>query len=258
MHNAFLHRVLIFVSFLLLTTSIFALPAVEKRGGELRRRAPLIRNPDYVDTNAKRLARGLGPLPPVRRLKGSGTDTAKRTQNSQTVQKRGKIRVTDPNEKTTLGYLTLTDTADRYVLGSVEEDADPFSATVFKRGITTEVNWLDPKPGQYLAGVLPPGEDLGTSNPNIAIVGFSDPTPQGASPQSGGKVSIAGYSYESAIWSFDPSCNGINATWVNSDWTTVPLTIFWGSSEETFYLTGDPTDFKDNTPDATLVTFSLD
>src|SRR5258708_19457008 len=34
---------------------------------------------------------------------------------------------------------------------------------------------------------------------------------------------------------------------------TVPLSIFWGSSEETFYLTGDPTDFKDNTPDATLV-----
>ena len=34
---------------------------------------------------------------------------------------------------------------------------------------------------------------------------------------------------------------------------TVPLTIFWGQSEETFYLTGDPTDFKDSTPDATLV-----
>src|SRR5258708_11688394 len=26
------------------------------------------------------------------------------------------------------------------------------------------------------------------------------------------KVSIAGYSYESAIWSFDPTCDGINAT----------------------------------------------
>ena len=45
----------------------------------------------------------------------------------------------------------------------------------------------------------------------------------GATPQSGDKVSMAGHSYESAIWSYDASCKGITLHWVNYDGCTCLL-----------------------------------
>ena len=71
MHNTFLTRIVLFFSFLFLSTSVFSAPVFGTRGQP----APQIRDSISGETNAKRLANGLPLLPPALKARASKTDS---------------------------------------------------------------------------------------------------------------------------------------------------------------------------------------
>lgn len=258
MHNAFLNRVLSLLFFFLLSTSVFAIPTVDRPSNRLRRTAPQVRNPFTGETNAKRLARGLPPMPPVRRA--SKTDTAKRSTTSNTVSKSHRIKVSSVVDHNTIGFLVLTGAQDRYIVGDASI-AHTFSATVFSTGITTDVSWTDsgaPASHQLLAGLISPGVELLSSNSNAAIFGDAPvQTAPGSTPQSGGSASIPGSEYETAIWSYDSTSNGISPSWVNHGGSSPAVAIVWDPVGQTLYLTANPSAVILNHPGSQTVEFAV-
>jgi hypothetical protein len=207
------------------------------------------------DTNAERFSRGLPPLPPVRR--GSSTETARRSTTSDTQSFKGKIKVNSAVDHNTLGFLQLSD--DRYIVGPANSP-DQFSATLFKHGVTANVNFFDtdaPGSHPFLAGLVSPGLELFPSNRNAAIVGGAPKqTSPGSTPQSGGDASISGFEYETAIWNYSPSPPTLTASWVNHDGSQLPVSIVWDPVGKTVYLTANPADFILNHPGSQVVEFS--
>jgi len=256
MRNDLLHRALALFTLLLLTTSVFAVPTLGHRNDQLRRPAPQLRNSVTGETNAKRLARGLPPLPPAKRA--SGTDTAKRSTTSQTVSKHGNIKATD-TDGNTVGYLALTGTFNNlwYHVVSTADTSATFNTVVYSSGITTGASLQDPRPNMYLAGLNHPGVELLPSNKDSAIVGFSPLTSFGSVPQTTGQPSIAGDEYESAIWTIDASTWAISPTWVNQDNSSPPMTLLWDPTATQFYITANPHGVMSKCPEAYVVTFSF-
>jgi hypothetical protein len=210
------------------------------------------------DTNAERFSRGLPPLPPVRR--GSATETAEKSTTSDTRSFKGKIKVTSVLDHNTIGFLQLSGTQDRYIVGSAST-ADQFSATLFKHGVTASVDFTDtdaPASHPFLAGLIRPGDELSPSNLNAAVVGGAPvKTAAGSTPQSGGAVSIPGAQYETAIWDFSPSPPTLTASWVNHDGSQPTVWIVWDPSPSaTLYLTANPVPFLANHPGSQLVELS--
>jgi hypothetical protein len=207
--------------------------------------APLVRqlSQRFVngDTNAKRFARGLPPLPPVRRA--SGTETARRATTSDTQTFKGKIKVSSVLDHHTIGFLQLSANEDRYIVGSASTEHQ-FSATFFKQGVTASVNFFDndaPASHPFLAGLISPGLELLVSNTNFAVVGDAPvQTSPGSTPQSGGSVSIPGSQYETAIWNYSPSPPTLTASWVNHDGSKPIIFIVWDTVRQTLYLTANP------------------
>ncbi|KAF8324559.1 uncharacterized protein EI90DRAFT_3075072 [Cantharellus anzutake] len=241
--------------FLLLITSVFALPSFEKR--ELRRVAPQLRA--RSDTNAKRLARGLPLLPPTLRRGASRTDSAKRAQNSDTRVWKGKIKVSSVVDQNTIGFLQLSGDKSRYIVGSAST-ADQFTATFFKQGVTSSVTFTDTNaPGShpFLAGLISPGVEILASNSNAAIVGDAPvQTVPGSTPQSGGSVSIPGSQYETAIWDYTPSPPTAIPKWVNHDGSQPPISAVWDPVGQTLYLTANPSAVILNHPGSQTVEFA--
>ncbi|KAF8330597.1 uncharacterized protein EI90DRAFT_1141781 [Cantharellus anzutake] len=131
------------LSLLLFTAFVFA---VQER--ELRRLAPRLRDPVHEDTNAKRFARGLPPLPPRRNIEASRTDAARRSLPSDTQIWSGKIKVSSVKdtigpENKALGYLALNANQTYYVVVSDLNNASTFTATLRQYGITTNVSFKD-------------------------------------------------------------------------------------------------------------------
>ncbi|KAF8324545.1 uncharacterized protein EI90DRAFT_3075014 [Cantharellus anzutake] len=243
---------------LLFTASVFAFPAHRR---ELRRLAPQLRDPVHGETNAKRFANGLPPLPPAwrRNIRASRTDAAKRAQGSGTTTWSGRIKVTGASGGGALGYLTLTSAQDRYIVGKASS-ADTFTATLFQSGITQSVSFKDtnaPSSHPYLAGLVSPGSPLRTTNQNFATLGDSVQTSPNSTPQSGGGVSIAGDEYETAIWDYDASSQNIAPKWVNHDSSTPAISILWDATGQAIYLTANPTGVTSAHPGSQIVTLSL-
>ncbi|KAF8339202.1 uncharacterized protein EI90DRAFT_3151731 [Cantharellus anzutake] len=229
---------------LLFTASVFAFPFPQRQ--VLRRPAPQLRDPVYGGTNAKRLARGLPPLPPVRRFNVniSRSDTAKRAQVSGTTAWTGRIQVNLVPGENPLGadplggnpgYLRPTDgSADRYMVVSKATDADTFSTTFYQDGVTPvsfkSENGLSAKPlsaRPYLAGLVDPNIKLGALNAITVFLGSSVQTNSGDGPQSGGAASVPGLSYETRFWLYDPSTNNITPEWVDTNHNKLKLSAVW-------------------------------
>jgi len=209
------------------------------------------------ETNAKRFARGLPPLPPARRA--STTESAKRSTTSDTKAFKGKIKVTSVVDHNTIGFLQLSGSQDRYIVDSASS-ANQFSATLFKQGVTNNVNFVDgdaPASHNFLAGLISPGVELLTSNSNAAIVGDAPvQTAPGATPQSGGSVSIPGSEYETAIWNYSPSPPTLTASWVNHNGGHPAISIVWDPVGKTLYLTANPAAVILNHPGSQTVELS--
>jgi len=171
------------------------------------------------------------------------TDTARRSTVSDTEVFKGKIKVTSAVDHNTIGFLQLSGAQDRYIVGSASSP-DQFSATVFKQGVTSDVNFVDgdaPASHPFLAGLISPGVELLASNSNAAIVGDAPvQTSPGSTPQSGGSASIPGSEYETAIWNYSPSPPTLTASWVNHDGSQPPVAIVWDPIGQVLYLTANP------------------
>ncbi|KAF8314584.1 uncharacterized protein EI90DRAFT_3090038 [Cantharellus anzutake] len=230
---------------LLFTASVFAFPAHRR---ELRRLAPQLRDPVHGETNAKRFANGLPPLPPAwrRNIRASRTDAAKRAQGSGTTTWSGRIKVTGASGGGALvgAFLSLLGLINSYIVGKASS-ADTFTATLFQSGITQSVSFKDtnaPSSHPYLAGLVSPGSPLRTTNQNFATLGDSVQTSPNSTPQSGGGVSIAGDEYETAIWDYDASSQNIAPKWVNHDSSEHASDLnLVDATGQAIYLTANPT-----------------
>jgi len=209
------------------------------------------------ETNAKRFARGLPPLPPMRRA--SLTESAKRSTTSDTETFKGKIKVNSAVSQSTIGFLTLSNSQDRYIVDP--NSANQFTSTVFKQGVTANAIFHDnnaPASHAFLAGLISPGLELLTSNSNVAIVGDAPAqTSPGSTPQSGGSVSIPGSEYETAIWNYVASPPTLTASWVNHDGSQPAISIVWDSAAQSLYLTANPAAVILNHPGSEVVELSL-
>ncbi|KAF8337966.1 uncharacterized protein EI90DRAFT_3118430 [Cantharellus anzutake] len=229
--------------FLLFTASVFAIPFPQRQ--VLRRLAPQLRDPVHGETNAKRFAKGLPPLPPARRwnIEASGTETAKRAQGSDTILWNGVkiqgLRVFN-GKSNAMGYIQLKN--NKYVLAT-KNDADGFTATVQNNGITHGMNIKADKAPftrPYLAVLVDPKyNDLGAKG-SRGYFGTSESTQLNATPQSGGAVSVTGAKYESVVWDYDIDTTLLTPKWVDSNNNTLTLSIVWGSHDESLYVTTDP------------------
>jgi hypothetical protein len=170
-----------------------------------------------------------------------------------------KIKVNSAVDHNTIGFLQLSGTGDRYIVGPANSP-DQFSATLFKHGVTANVDFRDndaPASHQFLAGLVSPGVELSPSNSNVAIVGDAPvQTAPGSIPQSGGSVSIPGSQYETAIWNFSPSPPTLTASWVNHDGSQLPVSIVWDPAGQNVYLTANPAAVILNHPGSQVVEFS--
>jgi len=241
------------VSFLLLfllafdaSSLVFGTPQLPTR--VVRQLAQPVR---YGDTNAKRFARGLPPLPPVRRA--SRTDSARRSTTSDTEPFCGKIKVSSVQDQSTIGFLQLSDDRDRYIAGPASS-ATKFSATVSKQSVTYGVSFHDDNAPLFLAGLISPGVELLLTNSNAAIIGGTQvQTTPGSTPHSGGPVSIPGSEYETAIWKYSASPPSLSPSWVDHDGNSPPISIVWDPVGKTLYLTANPTLVKQNHPGSETV-----
>lgn len=232
-----MNRLGLLLSLLLLSTSVFAAPAFDKRG-QFRRSVPQIRDP-RGETNAQRFARGLPPLPP--RVRGTRTGTAKRTVPSDTPSVAsvlgGKIVVRSSSGE--VGVLQYSSSHGQYIPGSGSSGASfTFAGKSFQ----------DDSTDYYLAGLIDPQTSLEPDNGNFAILG-------GAKPD--GTSTISGKDYQSTIWSVDASTGKVTASWVNQDGSSLPeVSIAWDPVSSDIYLTDDFDGSKSKYPEAQLVTFS--
>jgi len=234
--SSFINRVALLFSFLLLSTSVFAAPTFDKR-------SQLRRDSSRGETNAQRFARGLPPLAPVWKARGSRTFAAKRTVPSNI-----------PSVDTALTTGTITVSNSQGVIGALQfvngyyivsnEDPAAFS--------NTGANFYDAATGYYLAGLITPYTNLESDASTYATLGGSPSTGGGVPPQSDGTASIPDTSYESAIWS---TSNGVSPTWVNYDYTTPEVTLV--SFANDVYITADVDGFTGTHPGAEVVTFAF-
>ncbi|KAI9440890.1 hypothetical protein H4582DRAFT_1503589 [Lactarius indigo] len=172
------------------------------------------------ETNAQRFARGLPPLPPVKR---SPTETAKRRQVSQ-----------QPSSPTT-GRLEVRQIDGGAVLGHVSNDPN--------RGpIGLNLN-ADPNPAYSDLTVEFSGSDLLSQDPD-----FNDPYYIGGSgtdilsPQNTNTIQFINVHAgpDSEIWSLDTISGALNATWTNTDATKVQPTLIYDSGSNVLSFTANP------------------
>jgi hypothetical protein len=238
------------ISFLIVALCIFKFNVSLVTARPLERGSRLVAILEGLNTNAKRFAAGLPPLPPVRRLVGSKVDTARR-QTPSFIPQVGKIEVRDASGKS-LGWLGKKLDNGHFTLTNGNGNADIFTANLGITGTTYPVNFKESTTDKYLAGLLSPGTTL-TPTSGFATLGLSSQVPFGA-PQVN-NPSIDDDPSETAIWLYDSSTKSVTAIWINqSSPRSIPLFIWHDSDnkKDAFYLTG-----SSNPPTTTsnIVTF---
>jgi len=153
----------------------------------------------------------------------------------------GHIRVVSVNGQNTVGFLQLTNSNDRYIVGGAAS-ADNFSLDTPAPSLFSLSDTDAPASHPFLAGLISPGIELVTTNGNAAILGDSSvQTAPGSPPQTGGSPSIPGSEFETAIWSFPMlGSNDLMAHWVNHDGSQPTISVVWDPVDQTTYLTANP------------------
>lgn len=221
-----------------------------------------------LDTNAKRLAAHLPPLP-VARKRASRTDTAKRTSPSlSTVSYSGVISVKNLGGST-LGYIaTVPNSAGGYTMSNIL-GASTFTFNALASGSTSNLLLYDSTNNYantpYLGGVVTSSTNLESGSSNAAFLAATQATPAGSAPVSTNyqTTTIVGGSAESAIWTYDETANLFTAQWENFDGTAIDASVVYnpgtGLQAKTgaLVLVGDATAYLTSYPNAKVVTLSL-
>jgi hypothetical protein len=237
----------------LLVVFDFSFVTAKPRWNAQRRSAP---GPEILDTNAKRFAAGLPPLPPAKRWMPTSTGSSPKPSTSL-FPISGVIKVSN-DKHDLLGYLSKDLQNGHFVLTQHLSDADKFSTSVQSFGKTSRISLLDTnsKDGLYLAGIIDQGVYLSPNSATFAILGDSKKTMPGAPPQSGTSPTIPGLS-ETSIWTFDQYSHCLDPQWINPDYSTPYTVILYDWKAQEFLLTGSPDYVRSIRHDAWPVKFSL-
>ncbi|KAI9458350.1 hypothetical protein BJY52DRAFT_1416454 [Lactarius psammicola] len=172
------------------------------------------------ETNGQRFARGLPPLPPVRR---SPTDTAKRRQ------------VSPLPGSPLIGRLEVH-RVDGTVLGYVANDKTrgPVGLNIFG----------DPNPAYLDLTVELSGSNLLAQKPEFVdpyyIGGYGDDI---LSPHNSNTVQFINVAagLDAAIWTLDKTSGALNATWTNVDGSKIQPTLIYDVNLNVLSFTANPT-----------------
>ncbi|KAH9059666.1 hypothetical protein EDB87DRAFT_1684518 [Lactarius vividus] len=167
------------------------------------------------ETNGQRFARGLPPLPPIRR---SPTETANRRQVSQppSTSDTGRLEVRHATDNTRLGY--VANDAGRGPIGlNLDIAHNPAIPDLIVEFSDSTLVAQDPKfdAPYYIGG-------YGTLPFTIEFINV------GAGPGA-------------AIWSLDSTSGALNATWTNSDNSASQPTLIYDSELNALNFTSNPT-----------------
>ncbi|KAH8989450.1 hypothetical protein EDB92DRAFT_1947404 [Lactarius akahatsu] len=172
------------------------------------------------ETNSQRFARGLPPLPPVRR---SPTESAMRRQ------------VSPPPVSSTTGRLEVRQADGGAVLGYVANDP---SRGPVGLNLNTDLN-----PAYTDLDVTFSGSDLLSQDPAfetpyyIGGLGKNALSPQNTNTIKFINVHAGPYA---AIWSLDTTSGALNATWTNPDGTEVKPTLIYDAGSNVLSFTANP------------------
>ena len=167
----------------------------------------------------------------------------------------GDIAVFSVTSQSLIGYIQLTNSQDRYIVGS-QSSADTFQTDTSASSPFSILDLDAPASHPFFAGLISPGIELRTTNANAAVLGDSlVSTAPGSTPQSGGSVSIPGAEYETAIWSLIG--NDLSPRWVNHDGSQPSMSIVWDPVGQTTYLTANPAAVILNHPGSQTVSLAF-
>ncbi|KAH9043985.1 hypothetical protein EDB84DRAFT_1471209 [Lactarius hengduanensis] len=172
------------------------------------------------ETNAHRFARGLPPLPPVRR---SPTESAMRRQ------------VSPPPISSTTGRLEVRRADSGAVLGHVANDPNrgPVGLNLYTEGDPAYTD-LDVKFSDSDLLSLDPAFDT-----PYYIGGFGT---HPLSPKNTNTIQFINVNAgpDAAIWSLDTTSGALNATWTNPDGTQVKPTLIYDAGSNVLSFTANP------------------
>ncbi|KAF8319443.1 hypothetical protein DL93DRAFT_194931 [Clavulina sp. PMI_390] len=262
---------LTFISLCLLNLSV-AVSAVPARFG--RKPSPVVDraliDDGSLDSNAKRFAAGLPPLP-ARKL-WSPTASAKRWSTSP-VPHMGRVGITSKNG-TNLGFiskLSLKDQTSKSINATFFGALIPRNYTLIQANSTLNTSspgiWRRDGLAQNvtdhvtLAGVAQTAPD---SIPQVIPNTVQQSTNSTGTPTGGsGNTTSAGSAMdgESAIWSFDPTTGIWQVIWINYDGTAVPTQPFYNpsssSNSSSIQMASDTNTYQQANPDAVEITLSF-
>jgi len=216
-----------------------------------------------LNTNAKRLAAGLPPLPAARAWTPTGTDGAKRSTPSSATYT-GAIKVVRAEDNGDFGYISKTlDASGRYIV-DIKDNAASVSFLAYQSGSSATISITDltatsdeRKFTTNIGAAIPHGIELATDSSNAAVLGGTMLTLGGAIAQGTTFTTILGSDVQSAIWSFDPASNKLTASWVNSNSETLAVTLFWNPTAPAVVLTVDANKYAQENPTAFPITLAL-
>jgi hypothetical protein len=253
------------LSFFVLSISTLA-TALPNLGERALHRSPVTledRTLGPLNTNAKRLAAGLPPLPAARAWTPTGTDGAKRSTPSSATYT-GAIKVIRAEDNGDFGYISKTlDPNGRYIV-DIRDNAASVSFLAYQSGLSATISITDlsaitddRKFTTSIGAAIVPGSELAADSSNAAVLGGSMLTLGGAISQATTYTTILGSAVQSAIWSFDPSNNQLTASWVNSNSQTLAVTLFWNPTGTALVLTADANKYVQENPTAFAIKLAL-
>lgn len=167
-----------------------------------------------LNSNGKRLAAGLPPLP-VRR-KWTRTDTAKRAGTSPQASTESVQATRSDDTSTPVGYLSTSSDSDGYALDgtSTSATANRFRYTAASSGVTNQITIIDSSNSgtstPAVGAIVTPGTILSNDSPNVAWIVSTAAYGAPTTPQS-----TADGDVESAIWNVDADTGALTVSWVN-------------------------------------------
>ncbi|KAJ7084710.1 hypothetical protein C8R44DRAFT_821902 [Mycena epipterygia] len=214
------------------------------------------------DTNAQRLARGLGPLPPRHRSRRAAM--ARRSAGVP-VATSGTIQVSLASTGSVLGFISQASGFNHFGVSADSTQALDFqfsvdSTVTSSAGINIVASSTYAATWPYIGGIVGAANsnaDLSSGSFNYAFIQGTSLTPDDSPPAAVSNSYPAVKQSESAIWNYDATTGAITAQWVNIDGSTPATSIMYVSGSNALVATGDATVFAAAFSGSEAVTFTL-
>ncbi|KAF8910728.1 hypothetical protein CPB85DRAFT_1435195 [Mucidula mucida] len=261
------------------STTLNAPRAPSSNGPLAVARAPVVSIEDSVvypvrETNAKRMARGLGPaapnferatILPGRRHSPTRMGSARRATPSGSASFTG-IKVTRADNGGFVGFVKKVfinnSSSKRYGVTTGAGSALQVTPVMNQNSYTT-IDLQEPYPtdsSHPLLGAVVAGsstnDNLSSGSANYCQLTGTSHTAANAPPSAAGN-SFSSSKSESMIWTYSTSTQKITAQWVNTDSSKPATFLYYLPSSDSLLLVGDPTAINSVAPGGYQVEFTL-